>query len=320
MNGRLLQERRLAVSGRNIGKRAIAKRRVNAPQRVYENLDGEVFSGPGVGSLWKMPIRFLEKSGTPIYVSLTGDGGRKTVFQRSNRAEWIKRLLATLAWKEARIDLGYVDAVVWIGEKRFQPTSDDLAGVGCSCDELDAVAASVRTSVPRPTKGRKDRHKGEDPMAKNAKKVKKVKKGKKVSKGNGAMTPEERAKSGPSPYCCSLLGTTTKTNEQVSAKIQKRFPECSDAYVSGTGVSSRRRALATGAESYLWAREIPGFKMKNVLSHYDDTPRSKPKKAGNAKKAAKGVKKVVKKGVVKKVHKRPITKKSTRKVIKKVRR
>lgn len=298
------------MSSRNIGKRAVAKRKVGAPPRVYENLAGEVFSGPGVGTPWQMPIRFLEKSGTPIFVSLTGEGGRKRVFQRSNRAEWIKRLLATLAWKEARIGLGYKDAVVWIGKTRFQPTSDDLKGF---VDEeyIAAATSGVRVSAPRKRKVRTTE--GDEEMAK---KGKKSKKSKKAEKSSGARTPDERAKANPASYCCFLLVTTKKTDEQIGRKIRQKFPDCTDAYDEGTAVRFRRRAIAEEREGYEWVQEITGFRMKNVLSHFDETPRrSSSKKSKKVKKSKKA-----RKGVVKKVHKRPIAKKSGRRVVKKVRR
>ena len=150
-----------------------------------------------------------------------------------------------------------------------------------------------------------------------AKKHKKVKKSKKSSKGSsgksGGQTPEERVKSNPSAFTCSLLATTKRTDAQIGRKVRAKFPDCSDAYDEGTGVSYRRRALARGDDSVAWVHDLPGFKMKNVMSHLEDVPERKPSKKGKVSKKGK-------KGRVTKVNKRQVTKKTGRKVIKKIRR
>lgn len=295
------------MHSRNISKRAVTKRKLGAPERVYENIGDEVFSGPGIGTLWKMPIRFLEKSGTPISISLCGDGGRKRVYQRSNRAEWIKRLVATLAWTEARIDLGYADAVVWIGSNRFQPTSDDLAGLGCSEEEMQSVGRSARTRVPRTAKGRNDE--GEDAMAKkNKKNVKKVKKSKKRGSDPTARVRflVERVKRGVKV----TIEGRPKTAMIISNSVLEESV-CQAAYAyTEKWIGPRSEIGNKGGGLYNRIRQALG-----------DMPKpgsSKKKKGKKTKKSA--ARKTAKKGVVKKVHKRPIAKKSGRKVVKKVRR
>ena len=297
------------MSSCNIGTRTITKRKLNAPPRVYENLVGEVFSGPGVGTTWRMPIRFLEKSGTPIFVSLTGEGGRKAVFQRSNRAEWIKRLLATLAWKEVRIGLGYKDAVVWIGSKRFQPTSEDLKGF-TSDDEICAAGNGVRTSVPRKERARTTE--GDDEMAKKQKVVKKSKKSKK-SKASGDGRSEsvsdrvrfivERVKHGVRV----TIDGRPKTARVIS-KAALRESVVAEAYgYTDKFIGPREKIGNKGGGLYNRIRKAMGW-----------TSSGAPKGKKKAKKSS--AKKTSRKGVVKKVGKRPITKKSGRKVIHKVKR
>lgn len=302
-----------------IGKGTVAKTRIGAPERVYENIGGEIFSGPAVGTPWKMPIRFLEKSGTPIHISLSGDGGRKTVFQRSNRADWIKRLLATLAWKEARIDLGYSDAVVWIGSTRFQPTSADLAALGCDEDELSIGGSSVRTSVPRTAKVRND-DEGEDAMAKKnkKKKVKKVKRGKKATKlapvggGRGSCRTE------------SVRFLVERVKRGVKVTIDGR-PKTATIISNSVLEESVCQAAYAYTEKHIGPKSEIGSKGGGLYNRIRQALGDIPKPGGGKKKKSKKTKKVAtrraaKKGVVKKVHKRPITKKSGRKVVKKVRR
>ncbi len=300
------------MSSRNIGKRAVAKRKVNAPPRVYENIRGEVFSGPGIGSPWKMPIRFLEKTGTPIFVSLTGEGGRKAVFQRSNRVEWIKRLLATLAWKEVRIGLGYKDAVVWIGSKRFQPTSEDLKGF-ISQDEIAAVASGVRVSAPR--KGKVRITEGDEEMAKKSRKVKKVKRTKNTGDGHGqgrgsAVTKRvrflvERTKRG----VVVTIDGRPKTKTLLTNSVLEESINAAAFGYTDKHIGPKEKIGNKGAGLYLRIRKAMG-----------DAPGSRTGKRSGAKKISKKGQKGARKGVVKKVVKRPITKKSGRKVIHKVRR
>lgn len=289
-----------------MGRRTVAKTRIGAPTRVYDNIGGETFSGPAVGTPWKMPIRFLEKSGTPIYISLSGEGGRKTVFQRSNRADWIKRLLATLAWKEARIDLGYAEAVVWIGSIRFQPTSDDLVGLGCTEDQMQAVGRSVRTRVPRTAKGRNDE--GEDAMAKKSKKkVKKVKRGKKGAKSTDRVRfLVERVKRGVKVTIDGRPKTATIISNSV---LEDSVCQAAYAYT----------------EKWIGPRSEIGNKGGGLYNRIRQALGDMPKPGGGKKKKNKKTKKgsarkTAKKGVVRKVHKRPIAKKSGRNVVKKVRR
>ena len=297
------------MSVRRISKRRVSKRRIGAPQRVYENIGGEVFPKAGEGHTWKMPIKFLEKSGTPIYLSLGGDDSAKKVWQRSNRGDFHKRLLAMLAWKEARLGLGYADAVVWIGKTRFQPTMDDIKGL-CSRDEIDEVSSSVRATGTRTSRQEDE---GDSPMAKKTKKVKKSKKVSKASTGN--RTPEERAKSNAASYCASLIATTTLTNDQISKRIQKKFPDCISGYSEGNEIVNTRRSIGKGLERFSWVMKLPGAKMANVRSHLSDKPSPKAKKTGSKK-----AKKVLKKAVAKKGVVRKIAKKIGHKIIKKVKR
>lgn len=302
------------MSSCNIGTRTITKRKLNAPPRVYENLVGEVFSGPGVGTTWRMPIRFLEKSGTPIFVSLTGEGGRKAVFQRSNRAEWIKRLLATLAWKEVRIGLGYKDAVVWIGSKRFQPTSEDLKGF-ISDDEACTAGNGVRAIGSRNGKARMG--KGDDEMAKKQKVVKKSKKSKKSKASSDGRSGSVSDR---------VRFIVEKVNRGVRVTIDGR-PKTARV-ISKAALRESVVAEAYGyTDKFIGPREKIGNKGGGLYNRirkamgWISSGASKDKKSKSGKKAKKSSsKETIRKGVVKKVGKRPITKKSSRKVIHKVKR
>ena len=298
-----------------VSKTRILKQRINAPARVYSNMDGEVFSGPGIGTPWRMPIRFLEKSGTPIYVSLTGEGGRKTVFQRSNREAWIKRFIASIAWKEARFDLGYPDAVVWIGTNRFQPTSEDVRSLGLTDDELEAAEVGVRTSVTRPAM--EQRNRGDDPMAKKIKKVKKVKKSKKSKsggdgegQGRGSAVTErvhflvERVKKG---VVVTIDGRPKTKKLITSAVLGASINKAAFAYTDKF-IGTKEEIGNKGAGLYLRIRKTLGNPCGGASSRKTT---KKIKKAG---------KKIARKGTVKKVTKRPIAKTSKRKIIKKIRR
>jgi hypothetical protein len=286
----------------------------NLTNRVWENAGSKRFAEPATGYLWEVPAKFINKRGTPITYLLTGEGKRKLV-QRVDGPDWQKRLIAVLTLKEAKVDLGYSKAVVFIGDRQFQPVYGDWCNTGMSPREIKTLFG-----MDTPQQGRKDRI-----MA--AKKAKSEK-----TQDASEMTPrkleaqilsegdaKKLAQTSGKRMCAFVIATNKKGKDKDLRAEALEFCPVSATAKSDEKWAEMKRSVKAG--EFPWLTNVNVHKKgseKPTVKGIDVEPMEKAEKAD--KKSKKGKKdkeeKPVKKG--KKDKSGKVAKKVVKKVLKKV--
>lgn len=257
----------------------------------YSNLEGKTWQKPGVGKMSGVPARFMERNGKAIRYSLHGTSGKRVLYQRCKGADWHRRLLAMICLQEAKYDLGYHNAVVWIGDKQFVPGFDDFKDVGWTPEQIKAT-----TGLEHSRRGK--RKETEEMAAKKKASKKKMKDAKKKAKksGFGGRISEPLSKSDAKArsqtngrnFCTYLLATTRKINDKKLRRAVLEFDPGSVTAKKDNKYRALKEQVLAGKVAWVG----------NVNVHAEWTGSEKKEKKGSAKKVVKKKKKK-KKGATK---------------------